>query len=106
DEVSYGKFQVTASVFGPVHLPGPWEEYFYDKPHSADPDLTIWVPRASFHPACAAAADGLIQFGSGRSLACVTPSLDSGAVFAWPYAFGATITTAEGTFNAGTISMP
>ncbi len=106
DEVSYGKFQITASVFGPVQLPGPWEDYFYDTPHSGDPELTIWKPRASFYPACAAAADGLIQFGSGRSLACVTPSLDSGAVFAWPSANGASITTAEGTFNPGTISMP
>lgn len=102
-EVSYNQFALNAEVFGPVSLPGAWEDYFDAVEHPQGFD--VWRPSNDFYQACATAADDLIAFQSDESLICVSQSIDD-TQFAWAYARSPTVTTAEGVVNLGGISMP
>lgn len=103
DEVSYGKFGLTANIYGPVQLSGPWEDYFDAVEHPQGFD--VWRPNGNFYQACATAGDALINFDDDKTLACISQSVDD-EKFAWAYARSATVTTAEGVVSIGGISMP
>ena len=102
-EVSYGAFGLSTAVFGPVQLPGAWEDYFDPVEHPQGFD--VWRPANNFYQACATAADALIAFSAGQSLVCVSQSADD-EQFAWPYARPEIVSTAEGATSIGGVSMP
>lgn len=102
-EVSYGKFDLSAQLFGPVHLPDAFDDYFNEK----------GAPKGGYYQACITAADGLIDFTKFDTVLCVSQQLDAvgtdPARSAWPYASigdWGPWTTAEGDLNFGVISMP
>ena len=95
-EVSYNTFDLSAQVFGPVQLPGSWDDYF-----NADGS-----PKGGYDQACFTAGDGLINYNKFHTLLCVSQSVTGPpAKSAWPYASGGTYTTAEGNKSYGVISM-
>ena len=104
-EASYTNFNLSAEVFGPVSLTGPWDDYF-----NSDGS-----PKGSFYQACFTAGDGLINYNNFDTLLCVSQSVNisdpdpSKRKSAWPYASignWGPYTTAEGNLNYGVISMP
>ncbi len=100
-EVSYNNFDLSAQVFGPVHLPGTWDDYF-----NSDGS-----PKGAYYQACFTAGDDDIDFNKFDTLLCVSQSVTSPSTkSAWPYAsIGGNwgpYTTAEGFKNYGVISMP
>ncbi|RKG81053.1 hypothetical protein D7W82_28505 [Corallococcus sp. CA049B] len=99
-EVSYGAFDLSAEVFGPVELPGSYDDYF-----NADN-----TPKGTYFQACFTAGDGLINYNNFDTLLCVSqPVTGATPRAAWPYASignWGPYTTAEGNKNAGVISMP
>lgn len=100
-EVSYGNFDLSADVFGPVHLPGNFEDYFHDD----------GLPKGGYYQACFTASDSLINFNNFDTLLCVSQPVDGPPrKGAWPYASignsGGTYTTSEGMKHYGVISMP
>ena len=103
DAVSFGKFTVTATTYGPIQLPGNFEDYFDAVTHPQGD--TVWAPKSSLYQEVATAVDDQIVFGANQSFVCVSQSVDS-SKFAWPYAGPKSLSTAEGTFNVGGISMP
>jgi M6 family metalloprotease-like protein len=100
-EVSYNTFDISAQVFGPVQLPGDWDDYFVLDAGGN------WAPAAGYWQACVTAGDGLIDYTQFDTLACISQQVDGPPVQrAWPYANGGTFTTAEGNRTLGVISMP
>lgn len=100
-EVSYGNFDISAQVFGPVQLPGSWTDYFTMDSNGS------WAPQGSYWQACVTAGDSLINYNNFDTLVCVSQQVDGPPVQrAWPYANGGTFTTAEGNRSLGVISMP
>jgi M6 family metalloprotease-like protein len=102
-EVSYGNFDLTAEVFGPVNLTGNWDDYF-------DSD---GVPNNTYFQACFSAGDNVINYNNFDTLLCVSQSVDrtdtTPGRMAWPYASiggWGPFTTAEGSITRGVISMP
>jgi len=102
-EVSYGVFDISVDMFGPVSLSGPWTDYFNDD----------GTPRGSFFQSCFTAGDDLIDYTRFDTLLCISRSVPaSGATparSAWPYAsIGAwgPYTTADGAVTRGVMSMP
>ncbi|MDY7224819.1 CARDB domain-containing protein [Hyalangium rubrum] len=99
-EVSYGAFTLSAEVFGPVELPGSYDDYF-----NADNS-----PKGTYYQACFTAGDGLINYNNFDTLLCVSqPVTGATPRAAWPYASignWGPYTTAEGNKNYGVISMP
>ena len=102
-EVSYGNFDLSAQVFGPVQLSGTWDDYF-----NSDGS-----PKGSYYQACFTAGDSLIDYNQFDTLLCVSQSVPASggdpAKSAWPYASigqWGPYTTAEGNKNYGVISMP
>lgn len=99
-EVSYGKFDLSAQVFGPVELPGSFDEYF-------NSDGT---PKGTYFQACFTAGDSLINYNNFDSLLCVSQSVTGPpAKSAWPYASIGSwgpYATADGNKTCGVISMP
>ena len=99
-EASYGNFDISASVFGPVSLSGTFDDYF-----NAD-----GTTKDGFHQACFTAADSLIDYNNFDTLLCVSQHVPGPpSKFAWPYSSignWGPYTTAEGNKNYGVISMP
>ena len=102
-EVSYGNFDLSAQVFGPVQLSGSWDDYF-----NSDGS-----PKGSYFQACFTAGDSLINYNNFDTLLCVSRSVpataSTPAKSAWPYASignWGPFTTSEGNKNYGVISMP
>jgi hypothetical protein len=79
-EVSYGKFEVTAQVFGPFSLSGNWDDYF-----NADRS-----PKGNFYTACITLGIGQIDYNTFDTVLCVSQSVNPTnpvtRKFAWPYA--------------------
>ena len=99
-ESSHNTFDISARVFGPVSLPGTFDDYF-----NAD-----GTPKGTYFQACFTAGDSLINYNNFDTLLCVSQSVTgASARSAWPYAsigrWGA-YTTAEGDKDYGVISMP
>jgi M6 family metalloprotease-like protein len=102
-EASYGNFDLSAQVFGPVQLAGAWDDYF-----NSDGS-----PKGSYYQACFTAGDGLINYNDFDTLLCVSQSVNATATTpaksAWPYASigeWGPYTTSEGNVTYGVISMP
>lgn len=102
-EVSYGNFDVSAQVFGPVSLSTSWEDNF----------KSDGSPKGAFYQACITAGDSLINYGQFDTVVCVTQSVPAKgtdpAKSAWPYASIGSwgpYATADGHFNLGLVSMP
>jgi M6 family metalloprotease-like protein len=102
-EVSYGNFDISAQIFGPVSLPGPFTDYF-----NADGS-----PMGSYYQNCFTAGDSLINYNDFDTLLCVSQNVDATetqpARAAWPYAsIGAwgPYTTSDGNVTRGVSSMP
>ncbi|WP_250032954.1 CARDB domain-containing protein [Paractinoplanes maris] len=96
-EMSYGKFDLSAQVFGPVSLGTDWSTNF-----NAD-----GTPKGAYFQAAITAADGLIDYDDFDSVVCVSQSADGSS--AWPYASIGSwgpYATAEGQKNLGVVSMP
>ncbi|HKS60617.1 MAG TPA: CARDB domain-containing protein [Xanthobacteraceae bacterium] len=90
EEVSYNNLHVTGTVFGPVQLPGAWDDYFEAEPTSvgdADP-FEIYNPKAGYYEAAIAAAQDLVDFSQFHFVACVVKSFLSGTPqkYYWPRA--------------------
>lgn len=99
-EVSYGNFDLTAQVFGPVQLPGEFDDYF----------RMDGAPLPGYFQACFTAGDDLIDYNNFDTLLCVSQSVTTPPMrSAWPNAslgHWGPFTTAEGRVNYGVISMP
>lgn len=102
-EVSYGKFDISAEVFGPVSLATDWDTNF-----NADGS-----PKGAFYQAAITAGDQLINYNAFDTVVCITQSVPATATTpmksAWPYASigeWGPYTTSEGNKNLGVISMP
>ncbi len=103
-EVSYGNFDISADIFGPVNLPNNWDTYFDT---SANP--IIGRPLAGFYQAAITAADSTINYNNYDNMIFVSEQFTDGAgtvLNAWPYGGAGTFSTAEGSKNLGVISMP
>jgi M6 family metalloprotease-like protein len=102
-EVSYGNFDISAEVFGPVQLSGNWEDYFILQDN-------LWLPKANFYQACFSAGDNLIDYRQFQTLLIVSQSVNptnpSSRKFAWPISGGGMFATAEGSRRYRIISMP
>lgn len=100
-EVSYNNFDIEAEVFGPVSLPGEWADYFVMDSGGN------WAPAGALWQACVTAGDSLIDYDDFDTIACVSQQVDGPPIQrAWPYANGATVTSADGNQSLGVISMP
>jgi hypothetical protein len=99
-EVSSNTFDLSAQVFGPVQLPGAFDDYF-----NADGS-----PTGTYYQACFTAGDGLIDYNNFDTLLCMSQSVTGPPMkSAWPHASignWGPYTTAEGNKNYGVISMP
>lgn len=98
-EVSYGNYDLSADVYGPINLPNDWNAYF-----AAD-----GAPFAAFWQQAMTACDSAIDYNNYDNLIFVSEQFvdAAGAFFnAWPYGGGGTFTTAEGIKNLGVVSMP
>lgn len=99
-EASYNNFDLSAQVFGPVQLPGVFDDYF-----NSDGS-----PKGTYYQACFTAGDGVIDYNNFDTLLCVSQSVTGPPMqSAWPYASIGSwgpYTTAEGNKNYGVISMP
>jgi M6 family metalloprotease-like protein len=102
-EVSYGNFDLSAQVFGPVSLSGAWDTYF-----NAD-----GTPMGSFFQSAITAGDAVIDYDDFDTIVCVTPTVPAAgatpAKAAWPYAsigHWGPYSTSEGSKNLGVVSMP
>lgn len=109
-EVSYGSFDVSADIFGPVSLDGDWDQYFKEDRTS---EGSFYSPKGSFYQTCVTAGDNLINYNNYDSLLVVSCSVpasgDEPRKSAWPYAsYGAwgPYTFEEGNKRLGVISMP
>lgn len=101
NEVSYGNLTLTGAVFGPVSLPGSFDDYF-----NADGS-----PKGTFYQACFTAGDSLINYGNFDHMLCVSQSVTATMPnkSAWPYSSIGSwgpYTTAEGNESYGLTSMP
>ncbi len=98
-EVSYNGFDISAQVFGPVSLSGPFLDYFD----------AGGAPKGGFWQAAVTAGDSLINYNNFDSVVFISEQAtgDGGVMLnAWPYANGGTFSTAEGNRSFGVISMP
>ena len=102
-EVSYGNFDLSGQIFGPVSLSGPWTDYFNDD----------GSPKGSYYQSCFTAGDGLIDYTQFDTLLCVSRRVAAvgmtPARAAWPYASIGSwgpYTTSDGNVTRGVISMP
>jgi M6 family metalloprotease-like protein len=98
-EASFKAFDISAKVFGPVMLPGNFDDYFDSG----------GGPKSGFYQACITAGDGTVDYTQFDSVICVSQQVDpSGAdprKAAWPFASGGTFTTMGGNVNLGVISL-
>ncbi len=110
EEVSYNNLHVTGTVFGPVQLPGAWDDYFEAEATSvgdADPFET-YNPKAGYYEAAIAAAQDQVDFSQFQFIACVVKSFLSGTPqkYYWPRA-NLVQTTADKKDAAGnTVTYP
>jgi M6 family metalloprotease-like protein len=102
-EISFGNFDITAQVFGPVQLGGSWDDYFESD----------GAPKGSYYQSCFTAGDGLIDYTQFDTLLCVSQSVDATATTsakrAWPYASigeWGPFTSSDGNLTYGVSSMP
>lgn len=99
-EVSYDNFDLSAQVFGPVSLSGPWDDYFNEN----------GSPKGAYYQACFTAGDGVINYNDFDTLLCVSQQVDGPPrKSAWPYASIGSwgpYTTSDGDKHYGVISMP
>lgn len=68
-DTSYNGFDLTGQVFGPVSLPGTWDDYF-----NADGS-----PKGTYYQACFTAGDGVIDYNQFDTLVCVSGDRSSHA---------------------------
>ncbi len=113
-EVSYGNLDLSAQVFGPVQLPGSWDDYFN---WAVPPTGSNGSPKGTFYQACVTAADNIINYNEFDTLLCVSKSMTYPPEIdrtkrkrAWPYASVGNrmnlLTSRQGSLSIGTISMP
>jgi M6 family metalloprotease-like protein len=99
-EVSFNNFDLSAQVFGPVHLTGTFDDYF----------KSDGTPKGTFFQACFTAGDSLIDYNKFDTLLCVSQSVTGPPMkSAWPYSSignWGPYTTGEGSKNYGVSSMP
>jgi len=102
-EVSYGNFDLSGQIFGPVTLSGTFTDYFNDD----------GSPKGSFYQSCFTAGDSLINYNDFDTLLCVSQGVDATATTparaAWPYASIGSwgpYTTSDGNVTRGVSSMP
>ncbi|MBC3785675.1 CARDB domain-containing protein [Spirosoma utsteinense] len=98
-EVSYGNFDLSADIFGPVSLPNNWNTYF---------DTTagkVGWPLTALGQAAITAGDSVINYNNYDTIIFVSEQA-TGSMNAWPYGWGGTFTTAEGNKSLALISMP
>lgn len=98
-EVSYNKFDLSANIFGPVHLPGNFDEYF-------NADNTA---KGTFFQACFTAGDSQIDFENFDTLLCISQHVEGTTPRrAWANATRGNwnFITSAGTIKRGAISMP
>ncbi len=96
-EMSYGNFDISAQVLGPVSLGTDWDANFNND----------GTPKGPYFQAAITAADGLIDFDDFDTVVCISQS--AGGRSAWPYASIGSwgpYATAEGQKNLGVVSMP
>jgi hypothetical protein len=98
-QMSSNQFDISADVFGPVHLSGTWDDYFRSD------RLPVGT---SYYQACVTAGDPLIDYNNFDTLVCVSCSVST-SKYAWPCALRTPqgpFTTAHGSRALGIISMP
>ena len=93
-EESYNTFDISAQVFGPVQLPGSWDDYFAN----ADPKGSYWQ-------ACITAGDGTVDYTQFDTVVCASQQIDNPYQEAWPWANGGMYTTTNGDVSLGVISL-
>ncbi|QJW91227.1 hypothetical protein HNV11_18530 [Spirosoma taeanense] len=98
-EVSYGNFDLSADIFGPVSLPNNWNTYF-----DTAAGKVGW-PLTAFGQAGITAGDSLINYNNYDTIIFVSEQA-TGSMNAWPYGWGGTFSTAEGSKSLALISMP
>jgi len=102
-EVSGGKFNVTAEAFGPVRMPGAFDDYI-----GTDGSM-----KGTFPQQCLTSGDPLIDYTQFDTVLCVSPAVNpddpSTRRAAWPSASigeWGPYKTSEGDLSMGVISMP
>lgn len=105
-EVSYGEVDLSAQVYGPVHLDKELADYL----------ATDNMPLATADQAVITAADKLIDYKKFDIVVMVYRSVDAKPVTAtspavprrgvWPCAWTSTYSTSEGTLKLGSVAMP
>ena len=74
--MSYNNFDLSGDVFGPVSLPGTFDDYF-----NSDGS-----PKSTFHQACFTAGDGVVDCNNFDTLLCVSQQVDGPPrQGAWPH---------------------
>jgi M6 family metalloprotease-like protein len=94
-EESYNTFDISAQVFGPVQLPGTWDDYF-DSNGGA---------KGSYWQACVTAGDGVVDYTQFDTLVCASQPAAGPLREAWPVANGGMFTTSSGDVSLGVISL-
>jgi M6 family metalloprotease-like protein len=95
-EESHNTFDISAQVFGPVQLPGSWDDYFDSKQG----------PKGSFWQACITAGDGVVDYTQFDTVVCASQQIDGPPYTeAWPVANGGMFTTSKGDVSLGVISL-
>lgn len=94
-EESNQTFDISAQVFGPVSLPGKWDDYFDSNQ----------APKGSYWQACITAGDGVVDYTQFDTVVCASQPKKTPLTEAWPYANGGTYTTSNGNVSLGVISL-
>ena len=93
-EVSRGKFDIAAQAFGPFHLTDNWSTYYNSDGSPGD----------ALAQTAITAADSSVDFRNFQSVLIVSQT--AGTNNAWPYGYGGTFTTQNGSVNLAIMSMP
>jgi len=106
-EVSYGNFDLSGDVYGPVQLPGAWEDYFGGE-DKINPTLSLYLPKSDFTQTCITSADALIDYWNYDTVLIVCQSI-SGMPRKWlrgSATLGRKVyTTSEGQLALGAIYL-
>ena len=99
-ETSYNKLNIKGEVFGPVELPGSWNDYLKN---NGDYKKNLFT-------ACAEAGDSLINYLNFQHLVCVIKSVPATATTpkrrVWAHADAIEMELEEGNIAIGVVDMP